>query len=115
MTDGILVNRAFTSSTFETSNTIIVDEAHECNANIALLLPLVRRAVESRKDLRVVIMSATIATNQFIGFFGGPTKVGRVEIPVENYRNLRSTIWGHPARNPVGEARRGTPVEAERP
>jgi len=42
---------------------IIIDEAHERNVNIDLLLLMLKRAMLIRRDLKLIIMSATIDTS----------------------------------------------------
>lgn len=48
---------------------IIIDEAHERNIQTDILLMLLKKILETRKDLRVVITSATIDLNFFINYF----------------------------------------------
>src|SRR6185312_10421897 len=52
-------------------DTIIVDEAHERSLNVDFLLGYLRRLVDARKDLKVIVTSATIDTERFSRFFGG--------------------------------------------
>ncbi|KAK2601693.1 hypothetical protein QQS21_004768 [Conoideocrella luteorostrata] len=78
MTDGRLVAQAYGNISFAGYHTIIIDEAHEYNANICLLLSLVRRAIQLRRghggELKVVIMSATIGVDKFVKYFEGQAK-----------------------------------------
>lgn len=48
---------------------VIVDEAHERSVEIDLLLLLLKKACLRRKDLKVVIMSATIDLDKFRNYF----------------------------------------------
>ena len=48
---------------------IIVDEAHERNLNIDLLLLLVKRALRVNSRLKLIIMSATLPGNLFYDYF----------------------------------------------
>ncbi|MGZ5648679.1 MAG: ATP-dependent RNA helicase HrpA, partial [Usitatibacter sp.] len=52
-------------------DTIILDEAHERSLNIDFLLGYLRRLVEARPELKVIVTSATIDTERFSRFFGG--------------------------------------------
>ncbi|MHC4833187.1 MAG: helicase-related protein, partial [Planctomycetota bacterium] len=78
MTDGVLAASIGRDPRFGAYDTVIVDEAHERSVVIDLLLGTLKRAVEVRDDLRVVVASATIAADRFAAFFGGAPIV---EIP----------------------------------
>jgi hypothetical protein len=71
MTDGILLAETQTDRRLSAYDTIIVDEAHERNLNIDFILGYLKRLVERRRDLKVVITSATIDTEKFSRAFGG--------------------------------------------
>jgi len=75
MTDGILLAETQGDRALAAYDTIIVDEAHERSLNIDFLLGYLRRLVEQRDDLRVVITSATIDAERFARHFdtGGRT------------------------------------------
>jgi ATP-dependent helicase HrpA len=71
MTDGVLLAETHSDRTLRAYDTIIVDEAHERSLNIDFLLGYLRRLMELRRDLRIVVTSATIDTGRFSRFFGG--------------------------------------------
>jgi len=71
MTDGVLLAETHSDRTLRAYDTIIVDEAHERSLNIDFLLGYVRRLVEVRPELRIIVTSATIDTDRFSKFFGG--------------------------------------------
>ena len=60
MTDGILLAELQRDPDLRRYDTIIIDEAHERTLNIDFLLGYLRRLVERRDDLHVIITSATI-------------------------------------------------------
>ena len=62
MTDGILLAEAQGDRNLYQYDTIIIDEAHERSVNIDFLLGLLKRLLAFRKDLRVIISSATLET-----------------------------------------------------
>ena len=69
---------------------VVVDEVHERSLDTDFLLVLLRSVLKERKDLKVVLMSATLEAGLFECYFGGPSKVGKVEIqgrtfPVEDF------------------------------
>ncbi|MGZ5085043.1 MAG: ATP-dependent RNA helicase HrpA, partial [Usitatibacter sp.] len=71
MTDGVLLAETHSDRELRAYDTIIVDEAHERSLNIDFLLGYLRRLVEARPELKVIVTSATIDTERFSRFFGG--------------------------------------------
>ena len=71
MTDGILLAELQRDPDLRRYDTIIIDEAHERTLNIDFLLGYLRRLIERRDDLKVIITSATIDTEKFAAHFGG--------------------------------------------
>ncbi|MBU0729923.1 MAG: ATP-dependent RNA helicase HrpA [Proteobacteria bacterium] len=65
MTDGILLAEAQQDRYMQAYDTIIVDEAHERSLNIDFLLGMLKRLLARRKNLKVIITSATIDTEKF--------------------------------------------------
>jgi ATP-dependent helicase HrpA len=65
MTDGILLAEAAGDRALSAYDTLIVDEAHERSLNIDFILGYLRTLIRRRRDLRVVITSATIDTAKF--------------------------------------------------
>ena len=69
MTDGILLAELQRDPDLRRYDTIIIDEAHERTLNIDFLLGYLRRLVERRDDLHLIITSATIDTEKFAAHF----------------------------------------------
>ncbi len=65
MTDGILLAETQKDRSLAAYDTIIVDEAHERSLNIDFTLGILRTLIKRRKDLRLIITSATIDTQKF--------------------------------------------------
>jgi ATP-dependent helicase HrpA len=65
MTDGILLAEIQSDPFLKRYDTIIVDEAHERSLNIDFILGILRNLLKKRRDLKVVITSATIDTEKF--------------------------------------------------
>jgi len=65
MTDGILLAETQNDPYLNEYDTIIVDEAHERSLNIDFILGILKTLLKKRKDLKVVITSATIDTEKF--------------------------------------------------
>lgn len=71
MTDGVLLAETRNDSELRQYDTIIVDEAHERSLNIDFILGYLHRTLAKRRDLKVVISSATLDAGAFSDFFGG--------------------------------------------
>ena len=69
MTDGILLAETQGDRLLRAYDTLIIDEAHERSLNIDFLLGIVRRLLDDRADLHLVITSATLDTEKFSAAF----------------------------------------------
>ena len=91
MTDGILLAEIASDRWLSAYDTIIVDEAHERSLNIDFLLGYLKQLLRKRRDLKVIVTSATIDTERFSRHFDGAPVIdveGRT-FPVEvRYRPL---------------------------
>ncbi|HEY4415163.1 MAG TPA: ATP-dependent RNA helicase HrpA, partial [Verrucomicrobiae bacterium] len=65
MTDGILLAETQGDPTLSEYNCLIIDEAHERSLNIDFLLGHLKNLLARRKDLKLIITSATIDTETF--------------------------------------------------
>ena len=70
MTDGILLAETQSDPGLYAYDTLIVDEAHERSINIDFILGLLHTILQRRRDLKVIITSATIDTAKFSAAFG---------------------------------------------
>jgi len=69
-TTGTLIARMTGSDpTLKDYKCIVIDEAHERNIKTDELLLLIKKALEIRKDLKIVIMSATIDLDSFRNYY----------------------------------------------
>lgn len=92
-TDGTLLARILGSDpTLSEFTGVIVDEAHERQVQIDVLLYFLKKVVESRPDFKLVIMSATINPSVFRDYFstkkisfGELTISGKPNLPVTQY------------------------------
>ncbi len=74
MTDGILLAETQTDPLLRRYDTIIIDEAHERSINIDFLLGYLKRLLHKRKDLKVIVTSATIDAERFAKHFATDEK-----------------------------------------
>ncbi|KAJ5990440.1 hypothetical protein N7522_010647 [Penicillium canescens] len=78
------------SSSLADVSHVVVDEVHERSLDTDFLLALLRDVLRYRKDLKVILMSATLDAGIFMNYFGSQRSVGLVNIPgrtfpVEDY------------------------------
>jgi ATP-dependent helicase HrpA len=71
MTDGVLLAEIQKDRYLNAYDTIIVDEAHERSLNIDFILGILLDLLKKRRDLKVIVTSATIDTQKFSEAFGG--------------------------------------------
>jgi ATP-dependent helicase HrpA len=69
MTDGILLAETQGDRDLKQYEALILDEAHERSLNIDFLLGYVKRLLTRRKDLKLIISSATLDAGAFAEFF----------------------------------------------
>ncbi len=69
MTDGILLNEIERDKFLNQYDTLIIDEAHERSLNIDFILGFLKNLIKKRKDLKVIITSATIDVERFSQHF----------------------------------------------
>src|ERR1035437_6230391 len=85
MTDGIMLAETVRDRNLLAYDTIIVDEAHERSLNIDFILGYLRTLFSKRKDLKLIITSATIDTAKLSEAFNNAPviKVSGRTYPVE--------------------------------
>ena len=98
VTTGVLLRRLQTSggntkdivAALADVSHVVVDEVHERSLDTDFLLILLKEVLTQQKDLKVILMSATLDAGVFERYFNNQVLVGKVEIqgrtfPVEDY------------------------------
>lgn len=71
MTDGVLLTEIRRDKWLNQYEVIIIDEAHERSTNIDLLLGYLKQLLRSRRNLKVIVTSATLDHERLQAFFDG--------------------------------------------
>ncbi len=70
MTDGLLLNEIQRDRKLRRYDCVIVDEAHERSLNVDFILGCLKYLLAQRRDLKVIVTSATIDVQAFAEHFG---------------------------------------------
>ena len=96
MTDGVLLRESINEPDLDKYSCVIMDEAHERALNTDVLMGLFKKMLARRRDLKLIVTSATMNSKRFSDFYGGapeffiPGRTFPVDImyhrsPVEDY------------------------------
>ena len=96
MTDGVLLRESINERDLDKYSVVIMDEAHERALNTDVLMGLFKKMMARRRDLKLIVTSATMNSKRFSDFYGGapeffiPGRTFPVDVmfhrsPVEDY------------------------------
>ena len=87
MTDGIFLRYLLSDNLLNDFSVIMIDEAHERSIQTDIIFGIIKKLIEKRDDLRIIISSATLSTLKFKNYFSEAEiiKVPGRRFPVDIY------------------------------
>ena len=82
MTDGIFLRYLLSDNLLNEFSVIMIDEAHERSIQTDIIFGIIKKLIEKRDDLRIIISSATLSTLKFKNYF---SEAEIIKVPGRRY------------------------------
>ena len=91
LTEGMLLQEMLRDAELKEYSCVVVDEVHERGVNVDLILGFLRLMLQgARRDLKVVVMSATADMGRLKDFFGGDSDISAIVSNGHHQDNIMS-------------------------
>lgn len=88
MTDGILVQKLYQDPLLQEYGVIVLDDIHERSINYEILFGMLKIILHKRRDLKLIITSATVEDKSIRAFFEKKKSIISSGIKDSNWREL---------------------------
>ena len=103
MTEGILVREMLGDPLLKSYSVLMLDEVHERTAQIDIIMGLLKKILRKRRDLRLVISSATVDAEYIRDFFNDADNKGKEKAAILSVEGTNYSVDVFYAKEPCAD------------